>query len=141
MGRNPIKRKTWSEVDRSTSDYLAAGVSARERGRRAGLLADEAGNQPTGTGGLPSRNSHSAVANIHVRRTCAFEPHERSIAGLRQELCVHESAKQGVADVPLEPPEALCLRGSQTKSRHLYELALNSLKHLINTHGLTLPYC
>ena len=96
-------------------------------------MADEAGDQPTGTGGLPSRNSHSAVANIHVRRTCAFEPHERPVAGLRQELCVHESPEHGVAQFPLEPPEALCLCGSQTKSGHLYELALNSLKHLFNS--------
>ena len=37
-------------------------------------MADEAGGQPTGTGGITySRNSHSAVANVHVGRARAIE--------------------------------------------------------------------
>jgi len=40
-----------------------------------------------------------------------------------------------VTDGAIEAPEPLCLGRCQSKARHLYELALDSLKHVVYTHG------
>jgi hypothetical protein len=64
---------------------------------------------------------------------------ERSVARLRQELRVDEGAEQFVADGALETPQALRLRGRQSKSGHLTEFALDSLKHVVYTHGSLRP--
>jgi hypothetical protein len=65
----------------------------------------------------------------------AINPDERAVAGLREELRIHQGAQQRITHVALEAPQALCLRGRQAKSGHFQVFALNSLKHLVDTHG------
>ena len=61
------------------------------------------------------------------RRAGAIQPDERSVARLRQELRIYESAKQRVTNVALEPPQSLGLRWCQPQPGHVHELALDPL--------------
>jgi hypothetical protein len=73
-----------------------------------------AGRQPSGTG--------------------TVGPNKGAISRLRKKFRVNEGAEQCIADVALESPQALGLRSRQTKPGHLYEFALDSLEHVVNTH-------
>jgi hypothetical protein len=66
---------------------------------------------------------------------CAIETNERTVTSLRKKFRFNQRPEQLIADVALEPPQALRLGGCQTKPRHFYELALDSLKHVVDTHG------
>jgi hypothetical protein len=67
-------------------------------------------------------------------RTGAIIPNERAVARLQKEFGVYQRPKQGITDLAFETPQALRLGCCQPKSRHLYEFALNSLQHVIDTH-------
>jgi hypothetical protein len=71
---------------------------------------------------------------------CAIEANERAVTGLRKKFRFNQRPEQLIAGVALEPPQALRLGGCQTKPRHFYELALDSLKHVVNTHGPSLSW-
>lgn len=121
---------------------LAAGdITARDRGCEPVSLADEAGGQPTGTGGSTDfelrdcQRLSSAFRVDQPGRTRPFRSHERAIARLREEFRIDQSAQECIADVPFKTPQALCLHGSQPKSGHFYELTLNPLKNIVDTHG------
>jgi len=118
------------------STNLAAGAIARERGLWPVCMADEAGSQPAGAGGElcdSQRSTAPDVRNPGWPRPVLSD--ERTIPRLRQKLCVDQCAQQRVADVALQPPQALRLRGGQPKARHLDELSLNPLEYFIDPHG------
>jgi hypothetical protein len=60
-----------------------------------------------------------------------FDTHERPIAGLKEKLCVDQSAKKCVARSRVEPPEAARLRLRKAQSRHFEELALDPPEHFV----------
>ena len=66
---------------------------------------------------------------------CTFESHERAIPRLLEKPCVDERAQERTAEVALEAPQPLRLSRCQPKTRHLYELPLNPLKDVVDTHG------
>ena len=45
---------------------------------------------------------------------------------------LNQGTEERIADVTLEPPQALCLSGCQPKSGHFHVFALNSLEHFID---------
>ena len=117
---------------------LAAGaITARDRGSEPAALADEVGCQPAGSGGINSRDSvpRQCAGGCQPGGTCAFEPHERSIPGLFQKLCVDQRTQELVAELPFEAPQPLRLRSREPQTRHLHELPLNSLKDVVDTSG------
>jgi hypothetical protein len=61
-------------------------------------------------------------------------PDKRTVTRLRQELRINQRAEKCIADVALQTPQALCLRGRQPKPGHFDELTLDSLQHVVNTH-------
>ena len=67
-------------------------------------------------------------------RARSLQSHVRAVACECEKLRVHKSPKQRIADVALQTPQALRLRGRQSKSRHFYVFTLNSLKHVVDTH-------
>jgi hypothetical protein len=69
------------------------------------------------------------------RRTSAIETDESPVARAREELRVHKRSQQRIANVALQPPQALGLGGRQAKSGHFHVFTLNSLKHFVDTHG------
>jgi hypothetical protein len=78
----------------------------------------------------------ASATNIrNLRRLRAIEPDESAIARLREELRVHEGSQERITHIALEAPQALRLRGRQSKSRHFHVFALNSLEHFVDTHG------
>jgi hypothetical protein len=103
-------------------------------------LVDEAGGQPTGTGGKLNpdlRNCQRLSSAFRVDQpgwTCAFHSHECAIARLREEFRVYQGTQKSIADVPFQTPQALCLGGSQSKSGHFYKFTLNPLKNIVDTH-------
>jgi hypothetical protein len=96
-------------------------------------LADEAGSQPTGTGGC-YLNGHSLSVRRLFHHVRTFVADECAIPGLDQKTRIDEGPEQRRANVAFETPEpaSLCRRQSQT--RHFYELALNPLENFIDTH-------
>jgi hypothetical protein len=76
-------RRTWPRA-----------LIARERGCEPACLADEAGSQPAGTGGLYLCDSQRLTAPDvpDPGRSCALLADERTIPGLRQELCIDQRA-------------------------------------------------
>jgi hypothetical protein len=58
---------------------------------------------------------------------------------LRKKLGIDQRTEQRIADVALQAPQALGLRGRQAKTGHFDELALDSLKHIVYTHGNLRP--
>jgi hypothetical protein len=110
-------------------------------------MADEAGGQPTGTGGcnyylfriLDFRGSGDGQP-LPLFRRCqsgwprSVTPDVRAVARLRKEFRVNQGSKQCIADVALQTPQALSLAGCQAKPGHFYEFTLDSLKHVIDTH-------
>jgi hypothetical protein len=107
-------------------------------------MADEAGCQPTGTGGFNRVVSNLFSGNRqtltlpyrHTRRLRAVHPDEGAVARLGQELRIDERAQQGIAHVAFKTPETLRLCRGQSKSGHLDVLALYSLQHFIYPHGI-----
>jgi len=67
-------------------------------------------------------------------RPRTFSSNERAVASLRKKLCFDQRPEQRIAHLALQSPQALRLRGRQTKTRHFHELALYSLKHVVDTH-------
>jgi hypothetical protein len=99
-------------------------------------MADEAGSQPIGSGGC---NFFNAV--FLLRRTPwghsarpAVDSNEGTVAPAREEPGVYERFEQFVAEITVQAPEPLRLGGSQAEAGHFYELALHSLKHVLNAH-------
>jgi hypothetical protein len=74
-----------------------------------------------------------------VHRTRTVCSNERSVASLRQKFGINQGPEERIAYVALETPEPLRLGRSQSKTRHFDEFALNSLEHLIHTHGSVPP--
>jgi hypothetical protein len=96
-------------------------------------MVDEAGSQPVDPGGELS--FLCCVSWRHPARLGSIGPNERPIARARQEFGFDESSEKLVADGTVEPPETLGLGRCQAKAGHLYILALDSLKHVVYTHG------
>jgi hypothetical protein len=69
----------------------------------------------------------------------SFGPNERPIARLRQELGFYESPEQFITYGPIQAPQALCLGWRQSKAGHFSEFPPDSLKHVVDTHGIS-PY-
>jgi hypothetical protein len=70
----------------------------------------------------------------YPRRTRSIHADKRAVASLREKLGFDQCREQRIADVAIQTPQALRLRGCQPKTRHFYELALYSLKHVLDTH-------
>src|SRR4029079_4726032 len=106
-------------------------------------MADEAGCQPAGTGvgircraeiNSPGRSKTSSdsrpVRLTRERDTCrtrAVDSNERPVTCAGQKLRINQRSEQRIADVAFQAPQALRLRGRQTKTGHFNELALDSL--------------
>lgn len=112
---------------------------ARERGSRAGLywLTRQVVSRPAPVGKKlrysECLTTPTIVLGPHRQRSILAD--ERAVAGLRQELCVHECAQQGVTHITIQSPQALGLGSGQPEARHLYEFALNPLQNIIDAHG------
>jgi hypothetical protein len=58
-------------------------------------------------------------------------PHESSVTGAKQKLCVDERTQQRVAGCPIKAPQPLRLRRRQPKPGHLDVLALHAPKDVV----------
>ena len=85
---------------------------------------------------LRNRHRVAAVDRVDPGGTRALHAHERPVARLSEKLRVDQRAEQRITDLAFKTPEALRLRGGQSKPGHFYELTLNPLKHVINAHRL-----
>src|SRR5262245_5318651 len=77
-----------------------------------------------------------AVMNFRNRTGCSsFQPDIRALTCLREELGIHQRAKQRGANVAPQPPQTLGFARCQAKSGHFYVFPLDPLKHVIDAHG------
>jgi CO/xanthine dehydrogenase FAD-binding subunit len=63
---------------------------------------------------------------MSLERRRRIQPHERTIARLKQELGVNERREQRVAVGGVEPPQPARLRGGEAQPRHLEKFPLHS---------------
>jgi hypothetical protein len=96
-------------------------------------LADEAGGQPTGTGGC-FLDGHSLSVRRLFDDARTLGADERSVPGFHQESGVNEGPEERRANVTLETPEPTSLSRGQTEPGHIHELALYPLENFIDTH-------
>lgn len=61
---------------------------------------------------------------------------ERAVAGLQEKSRIDECAKNRVAELGVEPSQALCLRGCQPEAGHLDELTLDSAERFFDPCSL-----
>lgn len=100
-------------------------------------MADgEVVSRPAPVGYWRLRNGHVLTAwrRKHPSWLSPFQSHVGAIARLREKLGVYQGPEHRIADIALEPPQALRLSGGQPKTGHFHVLALNSLEHFIDTH-------
>jgi len=98
-------------------------------------MADEAGSQPAGAGGVLCDSQPLTAPDVrNPRWQRSVQADEGAVPRLRQEFCVDQCAEERVTHIALQAPQALRLRGSQTEARHLDELPLDPLEHFIDAH-------
>ena len=61
---------------------------------------------------------------------------ENAVAGLEKKFRIDQSAKDRVAELPVEPEQTLRLRGRQSEAGHLDELALDAAQRFFNPCSL-----
>ena len=87
---------------------------------------------------------HLAWRDVCLRGPVRIRPHECSITGSKQEVCIHECAKQGITGGAVEPPKPLGLSRGEAEPWHLDVLTLDAMKNVGRRlmrcgHGLILP--
>ena len=121
-GMAPNLRRTWPQAH-------APGTADNEPAE----LADEAGSQPTGNGGL-YLNGHSLSVRDVFPGVRTFVADKRAVPGLNQEAGIDDGPEQRRANVTLETPEPTSLSRGQAEAGHFHELTLDPLENFIDTH-------